>query len=86
MLLLLFSFRDLWKEWGDSNFQIFSPNCQFYHRRLESLEHLNVLLFIYHSDHYGLIFGPYGCHIIFARYPYFHFFPPQVHFVCVLCM
>ena len=24
MLLLLFSFRDLWKEWGDSSFQIFT--------------------------------------------------------------
>ena len=38
-LLMLFAFRDLWKEWGDSNFKIFSPNCQFHHRRLESLEH-----------------------------------------------
>ena len=26
--LLLFAFRDLWKEWGDSNFHIFSQNCQ----------------------------------------------------------
>ena len=32
--LLLFAFRDLWKEWDDSNFQIFSQNCQFHHRRL----------------------------------------------------
>ena len=24
MLMLLFSFRDLWKEWGDYNFQMFS--------------------------------------------------------------
>ena len=54
-LLLLYAFRDLWKEGGDSNFQIFSHNCQFHHRRLESLEHFNVL-FIYHSKHYGLIF------------------------------
>ena len=38
--LLLFAFRDVWKDWGDSNFQIFSQNCQFHHRRLESLEHL----------------------------------------------
>ena len=44
---LLFSFRYLWKEWGDSNFQIFSQNCQFHHRRLESLEHF-IVLFIYH--------------------------------------
>ena len=47
MLLLLFVFRDLWKESGDSNFQIFSQNCQFHPRRLESLEHFNVLFFFY---------------------------------------
>ena len=44
--LLLYAFRDLWKEWGDSHFQIFSQNCQFHHRRLESLEDFNVLLYI----------------------------------------
>ena len=86
-LLLLFAFRDLWKEWGDSNFQIFSQNCQFHHRRLESLENFNVL-FIYHFEHYGPIFGPYGCHIIFTRSPLFHSppLPQQVHFACVLCI
>ena len=33
-------------------------NCQFHHRRLESLEHSNVLLYIYiyHFEHYGLSF------------------------------
>ena len=36
LLLLLYAFRYLWKEWGDCNFQIFSQNCQFHHRRLES--------------------------------------------------
>ena len=41
--LLLFAFRDLWKEWGDSNFQIFSQNCQFHHRRLESEEMMCVV-------------------------------------------
>ena len=46
VLLLLYAYRDLWKEWGDSNFQIFSQNCQFHHRRLESLDHFNVLLYI----------------------------------------
>ena len=30
-LLMLFAFRDLWKEWGDSNFQIF-----FFHRTASS--------------------------------------------------
>ena len=43
-------------EWGDSNFQIFSQNCQFHHRQLESLEHFYVLFILYHSEHYGLIF------------------------------
>ena len=56
--LLLYAFRDLWKEWGDSNFQIFSHNCEFHHRRMESLEHFNVLFVIYHSEHYDIIFGP----------------------------
>ena len=45
-LLLLYAFRDLWKEWGDSNFQIFSQNCQLHHMQLESLEHFNVILYI----------------------------------------
>ena len=44
--MLLFAFRDLWKEWGDSNFQIFSQNCQFYNMPLESLEHFNELLYV----------------------------------------
>ena len=30
-------------------------NCQFHHRRLESLDHFNVI-YIYHSEHYGLSF------------------------------
>ena len=31
-------------------------NCQFHHRRLESLEHLMCLIYIYSSEHYGLSF------------------------------
>ena len=34
-------------------------NCQFHHRRLESLENFNVLdiyIYIYPSEHYGLSF------------------------------
>ena len=80
LLLLLFAFRDPWKEWVDSNFQIFSQNCQFHHRLLESLEYFNVP-FIYQSEHYGLIFGPYGWHIIFTRSPLFHFFCVHFHFL-----
>ena len=37
-----------WKEWSDSYFHIFSQNCQFHHRRLESLEHFNAFhIYIY---------------------------------------
>ena len=35
LTVMLYSFRDLWKEWGDSNFHIFSQNYQFHPRRLE---------------------------------------------------
>ena len=41
-MVLLYSFQALWKEWGDSNFPIFSQNCQFHHMGLESLNHFNV--------------------------------------------
>ena len=83
--LLLFAFRDLWKEWSDSNYQIFSQNCQFHHRRLESLEHFNLMCIIYNSEHYGLIFG--GCHIIFTS-PLFHFLCTFPYFfsASTLCM
>ena len=78
LLLLLFAFRDLWKEWGDSNFQIFAQNYPFHHRRLESLEHFNVFLYIILSTTVsfledtilllllGLLFFSFGVH--------FHFF------------
>ena len=31
---------------GDSKFQMFSQNCQFHHRRLESLEHFKCAYYI----------------------------------------
>ena len=43
-MLLLFAFQNLWKEWGNSDFQIFTQNCQFHHWRLESLGYFNVLI------------------------------------------
>ena len=46
--------------------------CQFHHRRMESSEHL-MYFFIYNSEHYGLIFGPYRCHIIFTMSSLFIF-------------
>ena len=46
--VLSFAFRDLWKEWDDSNCQIFPQNCQFHHSRLESLvKAFNVFFKIY---------------------------------------
>ena len=76
----MYAFRDLWKEWGDSNFHMFSQNCQFHHRRLQSLVDFNVF-FIYHSEHYGLIFR--GYHIILFILCTFPFIS-QVHFACVM--
>ena len=65
---------------------LFSQNCQFHHRRLESLEHFNVLD-IYPSEHYGFsFFGPYGC-CFFTRSLFFVYLSIlQVHFACVLCI
>ena len=79
--VLLIAFRELWKEWGDSNFHIFSQNCQFHHRRLESLVHFNVFLkIIYHSEHYGHILDSKDA-ILFLQCLIF-----CVHFACALCV
>ena len=60
------------RKWGDSNFQILTQNCQFHHRRLESLEHSNVLyIYIYHSEHYRLSFLDLTDAIFFTRSPFF---------------
>ena len=88
MLLLLFAFRDLWKECGDSNFQ--SQNCQFHHRRLDVVGTFNVLD-IYPSEHYGLSFLDLTDAISFYKVSFFFFFFVyisilQVHFACVLCI
>ena len=56
-------------------------NCQFHHRRLES-EHFNVVLYIYHSEHYGLVLGPYGCHFFYKV----SLFCIHFHFASTLCM
>ena len=62
-------------------------NCQFHHRRLESLEHFNVL-YIY------IILSTMVSHFWTLRMPFFlqglpflYTFPfLQVHFTCVLCI
>ena len=54
------------------------PNCQFHHRRLEPLEHFNVLdiyINIYPSEHYGLSFLDLTDAIIFKRSPFLYTFP-----------
>ena len=54
LLLLLFAFRDLWKEWGDSNFQIFfSTELPVPPQAAGVVGTFNVLD-IYPSEHYGL--------------------------------
>ena len=83
--MLLFAFRDLWKEWGDSNFHIFSQSCQFHHRRLQLLEHFKCTFYIILSTTVSF-FGPLRCHIIFTRYPFlcvhFHDFCKYTLHVC----
>ena len=65
-------------------------NCQFHHRRLESLEHFNALdIYIYPSEHYGLSFLDLtdAIYIFFTRSPFFVYISIlQVHFACVLCI
>ena len=77
-------------EWGDTHFQIFSHNCQFHHRRPESLEHFNVFLkIIYNSEHYGSHFWILRMPYYVTRSPFcvhFHHIFLQVHFACVLCV
>ena len=54
------------EEWCDSNFQIFSQNCQFHHRRLESLGHFKcVYIYISFWALRSLFFGPYGWHFFY---------------------
>ena len=65
-------------------------NCQFHHRRLESLEHFNVLdiyIYILRSTtvlHFCTLRMPY---IFLQGLPFLYTFPfLQVHFACVLCI
>ena len=73
---------------GDSNFQIFSQNCQFHHRRTESLEHLNVFLYIIISTTVSVlgikdaILFLQCVSLFLCTLPFFF----QVHFACVLCI
>ena len=61
-------------------------NCQFHHRRLESLEHFNVLyIYIYHSLR-SLIFGPYGCPFLLFFLQGLPFFVYISIFASTLCM
>ena len=64
---------------GSLQFSDLSHNCQFHHRRLESLEHFIVLFIIYNSEHYGLIFDLKDAMIFFYKVSIFL----QVHLVCV---
>ena len=77
--MLLFAFRDLWKEMGVTPIFRYLQNCQFHHRRLESLGHLNVLyiyIYIYHFEHYGLSFLDLTDAIFFYKFSHF----------CMLCV
>ena len=77
--MLLFAFRDLWKEWGDSNFQIFfSTELPVPPQAAGVVGTFNVLD-IYPSEHYGLIFLDLTDALFFV-------YILQVHFACVLCI
>ena len=54
-MMLLFAFRDLWKEWGDSNVQIFFTELPVPPQAAGVVGTFNVLD-IYPSEHYGLSF------------------------------
>ena len=72
-LLLLVAFQDLWKEWGDSNFQIFFTELPVPPQAAGVVGTFNVLD-IYPSEHYGLsFFGPYGC-FFFTMSPFLYLF------------
>ena len=73
MLLLLFAFRELWKEWGDSNYWM-------------SLEHFNVLLYIILSITVSFLEDTvlFFTGLLFFHFVYIYIFW-QVHFACVLC-
>ena len=82
--------RDLLKEWGDSNFQIF-----FYRTASSttgSWSRWTILMFIYiyiyHSEHYGLILEDTILFLQGLLFFYFcvHFHFLQVHCACVLCI
>ena len=50
-------------------------NFQFHHRRLESLEHFNVLFIYIHSEHYGLSFLDLTDVIFLQGLPFLYTFP-----------
>ena len=71
---------------------LFSQNCQFHHRRLESLKHLMCLIYILLSTTVSHFLDLTDA-ILFTRSPFFPFFLLlytfpflQVHFACVLCI
>ena len=80
MLLLLLAFPRPME--GNEVTPIFRSlqNCQFHHRRLESLAHFNVLIYIILSTTVSN-FGPYGC--LFLQCLFFVYISI---FACVLCI
>ena len=62
---------------------LFSQNCQFHHRRLESLEHLMCLIYILLSTTVSHFIDLTDAFFLYTRSPFFciHF-----HFASTLCM
>ena len=79
-LLLLFAFRDLWKECGDSNFQIFFFTELPVPPHAPGFVTLNNCVFKYNSD----ILGTKNA-ILFFQCLLFLFICIKVRFICMLC-
>ena len=60
-------------------------NCQFHHRRLESLDNFNVF-YIYHSEHYGLSFLDFTDAFFLTRSPFFVYISIFASTLCTCVM
>ena len=67
---------------------LFSQNCQFHHRRLESLEHLMCLIYILLSTTVSHFFDLTDAFFFFKVSSFYLLYISilQVHFACVLCI
>ena len=84
VLMLLYAFRDLWKEWGDSNFQIFLLNCQFSSQAAGVVGPLNCVLYIILNTmvFFWTLEMPYYFYKVFFKMCTFQLFCKYILHVC----